>query len=163
MHLGNFDKLIKLFVCTYVVHTHIGEKCLCCILVTSYCIFASLVVDYLSVFDDCVFWISWVFCVMQLANEIQCVHMCNSSIRICITNKWYYFIFHYIQNQVLFPVLQMEMVGNTGLDCCFRNANDIEERNRRMILIICAVVGDTSEIVGALYVVVHEKQMAYAS
>ena len=41
-----------------------------------------------------------------------------------ITNKWYYFIFHYIQNQVLLPVLrlylsQMEMVGNTGLGCCF--------------------------------------------
>ena len=94
---------------------------------------------------------------MEVANEIQCVHTVR------ITNKWYYFIFHYIQNQVLFPVLQMEMVGNTGLDCCFRNANDIEERNRRMILIICAVVGDTSEIVGALYVVVHEKQLAYAS
>ena len=32
-----------------------------------------------------------------------------------------------------------------------------------MILLICAVVGDSSEIVGALYVVVHEKQIPYAS
>ena len=65
---------------------------------------------------------------------------------VCITNKWYYFIFHYIQNQVLLPVLQlylsqMELVGNTGLGCWFR-----------MILLICAIVGDTSERVGALYV-----------
>ena len=44
-----------------------------------------------------------------------------------------------------------------------RNASDIEEHNHRMILLICAVVGDTSEIVGALYVVVHEKQMPYDS
>ena len=73
MHLGNFDKLIKLFVCTYVVHVciHIGEKRLCGSLVTSYCILAPLVVDYLSVFNDWVFWISWVFCVMQLANEMR--------------------------------------------------------------------------------------------
>ena len=42
-----------------------------------------------------------------------------------------------------------------------RNASDIEERNHRMILLTCAVVGDSSEIVGALYVVVHEKQMPY--
>ena len=32
-----------------------------------------------------------------------------------------------------------------------------------MILLTCAVVVDTCEIVGALYVVVHEKQMLYAS
>ena len=39
----------------------------------------------------------------------------------------------------------------------------MEKHNRKMILLICAVVVDTSEIVGALYVVVHEKQLAYAS
>ena len=44
-----------------------------------------------------------------------------------------------------------------------RNASDIEERNHRMILQMCAVMGDTSEIIGALYVVVHEKQIPYAS
>ena len=59
-----------------------------------------LVVDCLSVFNDMNF---------------------NAYKR--ITYKWYYFIFHYIQNQVLLPVLrlylsQMEMVGNTGLGCC---------------------------------------------
>ena len=109
----------------YVVCTHIGEKRLCGILVTGYCIFAPLVVDCLralsqghtkrlSVFND----ISWVYCTMKVANEIQCVHTVR------ITNKWYYFIFHCLQNQVLLPVLrlylsQMEMVGNTGLGCCF--------------------------------------------
>ena len=93
------------------VCTHIGEKRLCGILVTGYCIFAPLFVDCLSVFND----ISEVFCIMKVANEIQYVH---------ITNKLYYFIFHCLQNQVLLPVLrlylsQMEMVGNTGLGCCF--------------------------------------------
>ena len=65
---------------------------------------------------------------------------------------------------MLFPVLQMEMVGYILIWAVVsRNANDIEDHNHRMILLICAVVGDTSEIVGALYVQVHEKQMACAS
>ena len=65
MLLGNFDKLIKLF-CMYVVCTHFGEKCLCGILVTGYYIFAPLVVDCLSVFND----ISWVFCIMSINQSI---------------------------------------------------------------------------------------------
>ena len=46
----------------YVVCTHIREKCLCGILVTGYCIFAPLVVDCLSVFND----ISQVFSIIYM-------------------------------------------------------------------------------------------------
>ena len=86
--------------------------------------------------------------------------MYNSSIHIHINRTNLFFI--YIQNQMLFPVLQMEMVGYILIWAVVsRNANDIEEHSHRMILLICAVVVDTN--VGALYVVVHEKQMLYAS
>ena len=60
-------------ICMYVVCTHIGEKCLCDILVTGYYTFDLLVVDCLSVFID----ISRVFCIMKVANEIQCIQTYN--------------------------------------------------------------------------------------
>ena len=44
-----------------------------------------------------------------------------------------------------------------------RNENDMLFRVILLIWWEGPVVGDTSEIVGALYVVVHEKQMPYAS
>ena len=88
---------------------------------------------------------------MEVANEIQCVHTVR------ITNKFSisFFIIYRTKCSFLcydYTSLKWKWWVILVWAVVSRNANDIEKHNHRMILLTCAVVGDTSEIVGALYV-----------